>query len=133
MSKTLHYTRSNRLDALQDQLWAAGIRPERVTGLGDSITIVVPDGADVAAVQAVLDAHNPAALDAATAQQAQQQATSRAAILATAQGAVGKPLASLTAAERAALATVLLWRLGAITAQGTVAPLASWADGPVRG
>jgi len=127
MSKTLHYTRPNRLDALQDQLWAAGIRPERVTGLGDSIAIVVPDGADVAAVQAVVDAHNVAALDAAAAQQAQQQAQTRAAIVAVAQSAVGKSLDALTATERAALLTVLLWRVGAITPQSTVAPLATWA------
>ncbi len=133
MGKTLTYNRPNRLDALQDQLWAAGLRPERVTGLGDAITIVAPDGTDVAAVQAVVDAHNPAALDAAAQQQTQQQATTRAAIVATAQGAVGKPVATLTAAERAALATMLLWRFGAITPQGTVAALDRWADGPVRG
>lgn len=133
MSKTLRYMRPNRLDALQDQLWAAGIRPERVTGLADSITIVVPDGADVAAVQAVLDAHNPAALDAAAQQQAQQQATTRAAIVATAQGAVGKPLSALTTTERNALLAVLLWGAGALTPALTVAPLDRWAAGPVRG
>ena len=133
MSKTLNYLRPNRLDALQDQLWAAGLKPERMTGLGDSITIVVPDGTDVATVQRVVDAHNPAALDAASQQTAQQQAQTRAAIVATAQGAVGKALDALTAAERAALATVLLWRFGAVTAQGTVSPLDKWADGPARG
>ncbi len=127
MSKTLQYMRPNRLDALQDQLRAAGIRPERVTGLGDSITIVVPDDADVAAVQAVVDAHNPTALDAAAAQRAQQRASARAAILATAQGAVGKAVDALTTAERAALTTVLLWRASAVTPQGTVAPLDKWA------
>jgi len=57
----------------------------------------------------------------------------RATILATAQGAVGKALAALTAAERTALATVLLWRFGAVTPQGTIAALDKWADGPVRG
>lgn len=130
---TLTYTKPHRLDALHDQLRAAGIRPERLTGLGDTLAIVVPDGTDEAAVRAVVDAHDPRALDAAAQQQAQQQATARAAILATAQGAVGKPLAALTAAERTALATVLLWRFGAITPQGTVSPLDRWADGPVRG
>ncbi len=133
MGKRLTYTKANRLDALQDQLWAAGIRPERVTGSGDAITIVVPDDTDPAAVQAVVDAHNPAALDAQAATDAQGRASARAAILATAQGAVGKPLAALTAAERAALATVLLWRCGAITPQGTVAALERWAADPVRG
>ncbi len=80
MSKTLQYTRPNRLDALQDQLWAAGIRPERVTGLGDSITIVVPDGADMATVQAVVGAHNVAALDAAEKVTAAQESTTRAGV-----------------------------------------------------
>lgn len=133
MSRTLTYTRPNRLDALQDALRAAGIAPERLTGIGDAITIVVPDGADVAAIQAVVNAHNPAALDAATQQQAQQQASTQAAIVATALGAVGKPLAALTATERNALLTVLLWSVGAITAQATVAPLDRWAAGPARG
>lgn len=133
MSKELRYMRPHRLDALQDQLWAAGIRPERVTSLGDAITIVVPDGADMATVQAVVDAHDPRALDAATTQRAQQQAQTRAAILATAQGAVGKQLSALTTAERAALATVLLWRIGAVAADGAIRPLDAWADGPARG
>lgn len=130
---TLTYSRPNRLDALQDQLWAAGIRPERVTGLGDAITIVVPDGTDEGAVARIVAAHNPTALDAATQQQAQQQTTTRAAIIATAQGAVGKPLAALTATERNALLAVLLWGAGALTPALTVAPLDRWAAGPVRG
>lgn len=133
MSKTLQYLRPYRLDRLQDELLAAGIAPERVVGLGDALTIVVPDNADVAAVQTVVDAHNPAALDAAAQQQATQQATTRAAIVATAQGAVGKPLAALTTAERNALLAVLLWGAGALTPALTVAPLDRWAAGPVRG
>lgn len=133
MSKTLTFTKANRLDALQDQLWAAGLRPERVTGRGDAITLIVPDDTDEAAVGRVVDAHNPAALDAQAATDAQGRATARAALLATAQGAVGKPLAALTATERAALLTVLLWRFGAVTPQGTVAPLERWAADPARG
>ncbi len=133
MSKELRYMRPHRLDRLQDELLAAGIRPERVTSLGDSITIVVPDGADMATVQSVVDAHNPTALDAAAAQRAQQQTQTRAAIVATAQSAVGKALDALTATERNALLSVLLWRLGAITPQATVAPLDRWAADPVRG
>jgi len=126
MSKTLQYTRPNRLDALQDQLWAAGIRPERVTGLGDSITIVVPDGADVAAVQAVVDAHNPAALDAAAQLQATQQASARAKAVAVATTAVGVNIAALTPAQALALIAVLLYKEGALNADGTVKPLSLW-------
>jgi len=133
VGKALTYSRPNRLDALQDQLWTAGIRPERVSGNGDTIRLTVPDGTDEAAVQAVVAAHVAAALDAAAAQRAQQQTQTRAAIVATAQSAVGKPLDALTATERNALVTVLLWRFGAITPQGTVAALDKWADGPARG
>jgi len=57
----------------------------------------------------------------------------RAAILATAQGAVGKAVDALTATERSALVSVLLWRFGAITPQATVAPLDEWAADPARG
>ncbi len=126
MSKTLQYTRPNRLDALQDQLWAAGIRPERVTGLGDSITIVVPDGADVAAVQAVVDAHNVAALDAAQARAVTDAASARAKALAVATTAVGVNIAALTPAQAFALIAVLLYKEGALNPDGTVKPLALW-------
>jgi len=127
MSKTLQYTRPNRLDALQDQLWAAGIRPERVTGLGDSITIAVPDGADVAAVQAVVDAHNVAALDAAAARAVTDAASARTKAVAVATTAVGVNVAALTQAQALALIAVLLYKAGALNADGTVRPLTAWA------
>jgi hypothetical protein len=53
--------------------------------------------------------------------------TLRNSVLATAQGAVGKALASLTAGERNALVAILLWQAGAIKADGTIRPLAEWA------
>lgn len=127
MSRTLTYTRPNRLDALQDQLWAAGIRPERVTGLGDSITIVVPDGADVAAVQAVVGAHNPAALDAAAARAVTDAASTRTKAVGVATTAVGANVAALTQAQALALIAVLLYKEGALNPDGTVRPLSAWA------
>lgn len=53
-------------------------------------------------------------------------------ILVTAQGAVGKAVATLTTAERNALLTVLLWGAGAVRPDLTVAPLAEWARATPR-
>ena len=53
------------------------------------------------------------------------------AVLATAQGAVGKRIDALTAAERNALIAVLLWRWGALNADLTIRPLADWATAPI--
>lgn len=41
-------------------------------------------------------------------------------------GAVGKGVGSLTAGEIRALVAVLLWQIGALTADGTVRPLDEW-------
>ena len=71
--KRLHYTAPNDLSLLHDQLLAAipSLRPTatkegeltaviRVEGLGANIWLTVPNDADNAAIQAVVEAHNPA-------------------------------------------------------------------------
>lgn len=66
--KALQFTKVNDLSQLHDELLAAipALRPVNsapvmsVEGLGNSITLTVPDNTDAAAVQAVVTAHNPA-------------------------------------------------------------------------
>lgn len=60
MSKQLQYVRPHLLSRLHDELVAAGIRPERVEGIGDEITLTVPDSQSEAPVAAVVQAHNAA-------------------------------------------------------------------------
>lgn len=70
--KRLHYTRTNNLSKLHDELLAAipALRPipnddgklvvvMRVEGRGDDIWLTVPDDADETAIAAVVDAHDP--------------------------------------------------------------------------
>jgi hypothetical protein len=68
MSKRLHYERAHDLSALHDALLAAGITPERVEGVNTDIWLTVPDGVDEAAVQTVVEAHDPEAIRQARAQ-----------------------------------------------------------------
>lgn len=51
----------------------------------------------------------------------------RDSIVDTAQGAVGKDLTALTAAERNALLAVMLFRLGGVGRNGKVRPIRDWA------
>jgi hypothetical protein len=73
--KTLHFTKANNLSALHDQLLAAlpDLRPTfnsrgereaviRVEGLGDHIWLTAPDSADIAAITAIVQAHDPTTL-----------------------------------------------------------------------
>jgi hypothetical protein len=76
MTIRLEYTVAHQLNALHDELIAAGIAP---TYLGDDpdnapdgLVMDVPDGTDEAAVAAVIAAHDPAAVEAAAAARAQQ-------------------------------------------------------------
>lgn len=61
----LHYQRPNDMAKLADELWQSGLVPvliggvSTVMGLGDDITITVPDGADEAAIAAVVAKHDP--------------------------------------------------------------------------
>ncbi len=57
----------------------------------------------------------------------QQEATAlRQQVLTLAQSAVGVSITALTAAQVRALVAILLWKAGAIKADGTVRPLAEW-------
>jgi hypothetical protein len=69
-------------------------------------------------------AARPRTLSAA--EQADQAA--RALVVAAAQSAVGVNIAALTAGQVRALLAVLLYKAGAIDAQGVVQPLAGWAQ-----
>lgn len=126
MPVRLAYTRPHRLARLHDELLAAGITPERVEGNGDDVWLTVPDGTSAAAVNAVVAAHDPAAIDAAKQANEQAVTAARALVVQTAQTAVGVAYGSLTAAQVRALLAVLLWREGALAADGTVKPLSSW-------
>lgn len=68
MTKRLSYTKAHLLDALHDELIAAGIRPSYVgdqPGTANGIELDVADEQDEAAVAAVVAAHNRAAAQAA--------------------------------------------------------------------
>jgi predicted NAD/FAD-binding protein len=128
----LEYTVPHQLNALHDELIAAGIAP---TYLGDDpdnapdgVVLEVPDGTAEAAVAAVIAAHDPAAV--AAAKEAAQQATrdARALVVNLAQSAVGVRFDLLTAAQVRALAAILFWKEGALTGAGLVRPLAEWVQ-----
>jgi hypothetical protein len=71
----LEYTVPHQLNALHDELIAAGIHPTYVGDAPDDpdgVVLEVPDGTSTAAVQAVIDAHDPAAVAAAETARAQQ-------------------------------------------------------------
>lgn len=121
--------RATLLEELRDRAGVGPLNPDGLATLelddtGCWVTCA-PEQFD--AVATVIAAHNPTAVDARAAQQTRQRQGARAAILATARGAVGKSVAGLTAAERNALLTVLLWGAGMITPDLTIAPLAEWA------
>jgi len=59
MTKKLQYRIPNKLDVLHDELRAAGFRPEMVSGSGDDIVLMMPDGVDEAAIGAIVAAHDP--------------------------------------------------------------------------
>lgn len=64
----LEYAMAHRLSALHDELLAAGIAPTYVgddPDDPDGVVLEVPDGTDPAAVEAVVTAHDAAAVDAA--------------------------------------------------------------------
>ena len=62
MTQHLTYRKPHKLSLLHDQLLAAGITPEYVGGTGDDITIDVQDAVAKAAVDAVVNAHDPAVI-----------------------------------------------------------------------
>lgn len=98
------YTKAHILHRLRDQLVAAGIPVEHVEGDGRTVRVVVPDGVTKEAVDAVLAAHDAAALTAATQAAADQAAADRAALAAF----VGK--AAPTTAETVAAVKALARR-----------------------
>lgn len=61
-------------------------------------------------------------------QKKQQGRQTRAAILATAQNAVGKAVGSLNANQREALLALLLWKAGGLNSDGTVKGLDEWVN-----
>lgn len=75
----------------------------------------------LAALQAAWDAY--VASEAAKQEAAE---TLKQLIRTTAQGAVGKRLDTLTAAEQRALLAVLLWQAGGVSNDGTVKALSAW-------
>lgn len=115
----LAYTRPNKLSLLHDELLAAGITPERVEGHGDHIWITVADDVSEAAVEAVVEAHDPT--------QEKPAEALRRRIIETARSAEGVLLSDLTAGQRNALMAVLLWRAGGVGPDMRVRVLRDWA------
>jgi len=97
MTKKLQYRIPNKLDVLHDELHAAGFRPEVVSGSGDDITLMVPDTTDLAAIGAIVAAHDPTK-PTATALDAADRAEIAAKLRAALDG-----WATLTAAQKDAL------------------------------
>ena len=77
-----------------------------------------PTEAEINAASAAYNATQTAAQTEAT--------TLRQQIVTTAQSAVGVSITALTAAQVRALVALLLWKEGAIKADGTIRPLAEW-------
>lgn len=73
---------------------------------------------ELTTAQGILAAHNPAELTTAQ--------TTIANIKTVAQSTEGLLLTDLTAAQVKSLLAVLLWRAGAVEADGTVRPLGQW-------
>lgn len=67
-----------------------------------------------------------AAYDAAETQRQAEATTLRQQVISTAQSAVGVSITALTAAQVRALVAILLWKAGAIKADGTVKVLTEW-------
>ena len=88
----LEYTVPHQLNALHDELIAAGIHP---TYIGDDpddpdgVVIEVPDNTDPAAVEAIVNAHDKAAVEAAAEAKRTQEQQDRAAVRAFMQAANG--------------------------------------------
>ena len=82
MMPIYNYTKPHRLSRLHDELLAAGITPLSVLGTDDQLEIDVPDDVTEASVTAVVNAHNPSAIDAAMVA-AQQELTGWRATLQT--------------------------------------------------
>jgi hypothetical protein len=70
-----------------------------------------------------------AAQEAAEAQERADDTAARALVVQIAQTAVGTRFDQLTAQQVRALAAILLWREGALTATGQVRPLSEWVRG----
>ncbi len=95
MTTRLEYTVAHDLNALHDELIAAGIHPTYIGGDKDDpdnanrLVIEVPDGVPTAAVDAVVNAHDPDAIEQAreTARtQYQNDITAIKAVMAAANG-----------------------------------------------
>jgi len=105
MTTRLEYTVAHDLNALHDELIAAGIHPTYIGGdkddpdNADRLVIEVPDDTDPEAVQAIIDAHDPAAIEAAKEAARTQYQTDLAAIKAFMAAANG----SATNAQRDAV------------------------------
>lgn len=119
--------------ALLDALVARGLAPTTPAGTtilqpdadGAGGWLEVPDRDEVTARE-VVAAHDAAALDAAEAARVADRTAARALVVQTAQSAVGVRFDQLTAAQVRALAAILFWGAGALTATGHVRPLAQW-------
>lgn len=123
------YTKAHVLPRLREQLEAAGVRVEHLEGRDQTLIVHAPDSVAKAAVDAVVAAHDAAALAAAEATQRQADEQIRQQVFAAAAAAVGKHVGALTTTERNALTAVYLWRLGALSPTLTVRPLEEWAYG----
>lgn len=127
------YKKAHILHHLHDALTAAGVKGAGVAVEGDAagqtVYITVPESISKATVDAVLAAHDAAAIVAAEAAQRQTDEDIRRQVFTAAAGAVGKSISTLTTTERNALIAVLLWRWGALSPTLTIRPLADWAYG----
>lgn len=126
MTKILTYYGSFNIATLADALLAAfpAIEPltpdgsSRLYGYPDHVDLLVPDGADETAIQAVIDAHDPAAPSEAD--------QLRETVVAIAQSAAGVPINDLTTVQIKALLAVVIWRVGGIAPDMTIRPLNDW-------
>jgi hypothetical protein len=100
--------------------------PDYARNPGTFVIVTYEHEADLAVIQQVVAAHNPAAIDAAAATAATAHTAARALVVATAQAAVGVRFDQLTAAQVRALAAILFWQAGALDGNGVVQPLAGW-------
>lgn len=114
---------------LLTELVAAGLPATTPVEVGDGKVWVTVDEADLATVQAVIDAHDAAAIDAAEDAAREERRAARQLVLQVAQSAVGLRFDALTAAQTRALVAILLWKEGALTGGGFVRPLSEWVQG----
>jgi hypothetical protein len=107
--------------------------PDYARNPGTFVIVAYEHEADLAVIQRVVAAHNPAAIDAAAAAEVQAlqavldtRNAARALVLPIAQAAVGVRFDQLTANQLRALTAILFWQAGALDANGVVQPLAGW-------